>query len=101
MAKPRPFRVELSRTAARELRRLSPGERERIKDALRREAARVADPTPGRGGKSVKRFAATTMDSSAWGSPLVSDVRHRPRTCPLRALGVLARRDLDHWLRGR
>jgi mRNA-degrading endonuclease RelE of RelBE toxin-antitoxin system len=102
MAKPRPYRVELSRTAARELRRLQSAERERVKDALRREAARVADSAPGRGGKSVKAIRGhhdefQRLRVGAW--RVMFDLDREARA--LRVLGIVARRDLDRWLRRR
>jgi mRNA-degrading endonuclease RelE of RelBE toxin-antitoxin system len=102
MAKPRPFRVELSRGAARELRRLPTGERERIADALRGEAARLGDPDRGRGGNSVKTIRGQRdefhrLRVGTW--RVMFEVDREARA--LFVLGVVARRDLDRWLRGR
>jgi mRNA-degrading endonuclease RelE of RelBE toxin-antitoxin system len=96
------FRVELSRSAARELRHLPAGERQRVADALRREAARLADPALGRGGKSVKAIRGhhdefQRLRVGAW--RVMFDVDREAEV--LRVLGVVARRDLDRWLRRR
>jgi mRNA-degrading endonuclease RelE of RelBE toxin-antitoxin system len=102
MAKPRPYRVELSRSAARELRRLPTGEHERIAAALRGEAARLGDPDRGRGGKSVKAIRGQHDDFrrlrvGTW--RVMFEVDREARA--LLVLGVVARRDLDRWLRRR
>jgi mRNA-degrading endonuclease RelE of RelBE toxin-antitoxin system len=73
-----------------------------VADALRREAARLANPAPGRGAKSVKAIRGhhdefQRLRVGAW--RVMFDVDRGARI--LLVLGVVPRRDLDRWLRRR
>jgi mRNA interferase RelE/StbE len=94
------YAVRVTPAAARQLRKLDPATRSRVEKALRREADRAA--TPARGGKSVKalhgrgdRFIRLRVGDHRVMYDLIEDER------VLLVLGVVPRRDLERWLRGR
>jgi mRNA interferase RelE/StbE len=99
----RPYEVRLTPTAARQLKKLERPPRDRIREALRAQATRAADPRSGnRGGKSIKalrgrrdRFFRLRVGDYR----VMYDLLDMERT--LLVLGVVHRRDLERWLRGR
>jgi mRNA interferase RelE/StbE len=100
MASRDPYEVRVAPGAARQLRKLDPGPRSRVDRALRHEAERAA--TPRRGGKSVKtlrgqsdRFIRLRVGDHRVMYDMLDDER------VLLVLGVVPRRDLERWLRGR
>jgi mRNA interferase RelE/StbE len=102
MAKP-PYDIRLAPAAARQLRKLDKATRKRAVAAVEREARRAAVGATGqRGGKSVKAlrgradgfFRLRIGDYRA-----IYDLLDEERV--LLVLGVINRRDLERWLRGR
>lgn len=97
---PDPYDVRVAPGAARQLRKLDQGTRARVERALRREAKRIG--TARRGGKSVKavrgrgdRFIRLRVGDHRVMYDLLQDEH------VLLVLGVVPRRDLQRWLRGR
>lgn len=97
---PDPYEVRVAPGAARQLRKLDRDTRSRVEKALRREAERAG--TARRGGKSVKtlrgrgdRFMRLRVDDHRVMYDLLEDEG------AILVLGVVARRDLQRWLRGR
>jgi mRNA-degrading endonuclease RelE of RelBE toxin-antitoxin system len=95
-----PYEVRLRRAAAHELRRLDRQVRQRIDVALRHEASRVADSHAGRGGKAVKLLRGQheriyRLRVGTW--RVLYELDHERRV--LRVDAVIARRDLERWLR--
>ncbi len=95
-----PYEVRLRRAAAHELRHLGSQVRQRIDAALRHEAARVGDPDAGRGGKAVKLLRGQherihRLRVGTW--RVIYELDHGRRI--LRVDAVVARRDLERWLR--
>ena len=95
-----PYEVRVAPRATRQLRKLDPATRSRVERALRREAERAA--TARRGGKSVKtlhgrgdQFIRLRVGDHRVMYDLVEDER------VLLVLGIVPRRDLERWLRGR
>jgi mRNA interferase RelE/StbE len=97
-----PFQIQVARAAVKQLRKLDDAARRRVTTALEREAGRLSGARTGRGGKSVKTLQGR------------DDRVHRLRVGDLRVmydvveadrvllvLGVVHRRDLERWLRGR
>jgi mRNA-degrading endonuclease RelE of RelBE toxin-antitoxin system len=102
MAPPPAYEVRLSSAAARQVRRLGRPIWQRIDAELRHEAARVADPRRGRGGKAVKVLRGQherihRLRVGTW--RVLYELDHERRV--LRVDAVVPRRDLERWLRGR
>lgn len=102
MADPLPYAVRLRSGAARQLRRLDAPVRRRLETALRHEGARVADSRGCRGGKAVKLVRGQherifRLRVGTW--PILYELDHELRV--LRVDAVVARRDLERWLRDR
>ena len=100
MATPRPYEVRLSSAAARQVRRLARPTWQRIDEHLRHEAVRIADPQGGRGGKAVKLMHGQhghvhRLRVGTW--RVLYELDHERRV--LRVDAVIARRDLERWLR--
>jgi mRNA interferase RelE/StbE len=97
-----PFEIQVARAAVRQLRKLDDGARRRVATALEREAGRLGGVRPGRGGKTVKRLRG--RDDSV-NRLRVGDLRVMYDAIDedrvLLVLGVVHRRDLKRWLRGR
>jgi mRNA interferase RelE/StbE len=96
------YRVEMAPAAARQLRKLDDRASRRVRVGLRELAADVADPAGGRGGKARKtlRGTADTFHRLRIGDYRVMyDVIAADRV--VLVLGIVHRRDLERWLRGR
>jgi mRNA interferase RelE/StbE len=97
------YDIRLAPAAARQLKKLDAGAADRARGALRRQAARAASASSGkRGGKSVKglRGRADRFFRLRVGEyRVMCDVIDEERT--LLVLGIVHRRDLERWLRGR
>jgi mRNA-degrading endonuclease RelE of RelBE toxin-antitoxin system len=96
-----PYEVRLSPAAVRQLHDLSNEEGQRVRTSLAEQATRSASPGS-RGGKSLKtirgrhdRFYRLRIGELR----VVFDLIHEERV--LRVHGIVNRRDLDRWLRGR
>ena len=96
-----PYEVRLSAAAVRQLRELGDEDGRRVRAALTRQAVRSASPGS-RGGKSLKtirgrhdRFHRLRVGELR----VIFDLTHEERV--LRVHGIVSRRDLDRWLRGR
>jgi mRNA interferase RelE/StbE len=98
-----PYEVRLAPAAARGFKKLPAELRDRIRKTLRTPASRAAAGSSGkRGGKTVKavRGRADRFFRLRVGDYRVMyDVLDQERT--LLVLGVVHRRDLERWLRGR
>lgn len=100
MTSPPPFEVRLRKAAAKQVRHLEVPARVRIDAALRHEAVRVADFHEGRGGKAVKLLHGQheQIDRLRVGTwRVLYELDHERRV--LRVDAVVARRDLERWLR--
>jgi mRNA-degrading endonuclease RelE of RelBE toxin-antitoxin system len=102
MTSPSAYEVRLSTAAARQVRRLVKSSWQRIDEQLRHEAARVADPWAGRGGKAVKLVHGQhgrvyRLRVGTW--RVLYELDHDLRV--LRVDAVVPRRDLERWLRDR
>jgi mRNA interferase RelE/StbE len=96
-----PFDVKLARRAAREYEKLPVAARTRLRKALEKLAAEAAKPGS-RGGKTVKtiRGADDAFHRLRVGDYRVMfDIIGEDRV--LLVLGIVHRRDLERWLRGR
>lgn len=102
MAHP-PYEIRLAPAAARTFKKLPADVRGRVREALATEAARVARGSHGkRGGeavKSVRGRADRFMRLRVGDYRVMYDTLDDQRT--LLILGVVHRRDLERWLRGR
>jgi mRNA-degrading endonuclease RelE of RelBE toxin-antitoxin system len=99
---PAAYEVRLTEGAARQFRKLEATDRERIREALLRVAEQSASPSGLRGGKSLKqirgrrdRFFRLRVGQLRVMFDLLTEER------VLLVLGVVDRRDLERWLRGR
>ncbi|MGH2572638.1 MAG: type II toxin-antitoxin system RelE family toxin [Actinomycetota bacterium] len=95
------FEVRLSSSAERAYTSLQPSERARIRRTLLDLAAQMSERGRGRG-KKVKtiRGTADSFHRLRVGDyPVMYDVIERDRV--LLVLGIVHRRDLERWLRGR
>lgn len=95
-----PYQVRLTPAAARQLRKLDADSRKRVEKALGREAGRAS--TAKRGGKAVKTirgrgdsFVRLRVGDQRVMFDLLQDEH------VLLVLGIVHRRDLERWLRGR
>jgi len=96
------YDVRLAKAAVRSLRALEPSDRERIATALKKEAARAANPSGSRGGKTVKQIRGRRdrfYRLRVGGLRVIFDVLNDERT--LLVHDVVDRRDLERWLRSR
>ena len=98
---PRPYEIRLLPAAVRQLRSLDEEEAQRVRSELLGQAVRSASPGS-RGGKSLKairgrhdRFFRLRIGELRVVFDLVQEER------VLRVHGIVRRRDLDRWLRGR
>ena len=96
------YEVRLTKAAARQLRGLEQMHRERVRESLLRLASQSANPSGVRGGKSLKRirgrrdrFYRFRVGELRVMFDLLNDER------VLLVLGIVDRRDLERWLRGR
>lgn len=95
------YEIRLLPGAIRRLRKLSDEEGRQVRAALREQATRSASPGS-RGGKSVKtiRGRHDAFHRLRVGElRVIFDLIHDERV--LRVHGIVNRRDLDRWLRGR
>jgi mRNA-degrading endonuclease RelE of RelBE toxin-antitoxin system len=96
-----PYEIRLLPGAIRQLRKLSDEESQQVKAALHELAARRASPEL-RGGKSLKTIRGRHdrfHRLRAGDLRIVFDLMREERV--LRVHGIVDRRDLDRWLRGR
>jgi mRNA interferase RelE/StbE len=98
----RPYTVEFAPAAARQIRKLAAGDRDRVLKGTRKLAGTARSTAGGRGGKSVKtlhgrsdRFFRLRVGDHR----VMYDVLDDDRV--ILVLGVVHRRDLERWLRGR
>lgn len=96
------YQVKLGREAVRQLRKLAKADQVRVRDALITQAAAVTVGDGSRGGKSLKRIRhprERIFRLRVGELRVVFDLLAEERT--LLVLGILNRRDLERWLRGR
>jgi mRNA interferase RelE/StbE len=96
-----PYEIKLVPAAVRQLRKLNDEEEQRVRASLAEQAIRSASPGS-RGGKALKairgrddRFYRLRVGEFR----VAFDLIHEERV--LRVHGIVNRRDLDRWLRGR
>ena len=96
------YGIQLASDAARQFKKLDAADRDRVRAALIRHARRCADGDGARGGKSLKqiqgrrdRFFRLRIGEYR----VLFDVLDSDHT--LLVLGIVNRRDLERWLRGR
>jgi mRNA-degrading endonuclease RelE of RelBE toxin-antitoxin system len=102
MSSPPAYEVRLTSAATHELRRLEKPTRQRVDEALRHEAVRVGDAHAGRGGKGVKLMRSMhervyRLRVGTW--RVLYELDHDRHV--LRVDAVVARPDLERWLRDR
>ena len=96
------YRVRLGKDATRQLKRLSKSDRARVRDALVRHAATSSTADGSRGGKSLKQIQGRgdrLFRLRVGELRVMFDLLPDERT--LLVLGIVNRRDLERWLRGR
>ncbi|HVS28329.1 MAG TPA: type II toxin-antitoxin system RelE/ParE family toxin [Solirubrobacteraceae bacterium] len=98
-----PYELRLAPASARQLKKLDAQTRDRTLQALRAQGSRAAAARSGRrGGKRVKALRGRTdrfFRLRVGEYRVMYDVIDEERT--LLVLGVVHRRDLERWLRGR
>jgi len=102
VAPPNAYDVQLTKAAVKHLRNLGDPERERVRKALTRQANLGGSSSGSRGGKSLKqirgrhdRFFCLRVGELR----VMFDVLDDERTLLIH--GIVNRRDLERWLRGR
>lgn len=96
------YEVRLVPPAVRQLRKLDNDQADRVRAALERQALQTATSSGSRGGKSVKTLRGRHDQVSrlrVGELRVIFDLSHEERV--LRVLGIVHRRDLERWLRGR
>jgi mRNA-degrading endonuclease RelE of RelBE toxin-antitoxin system len=96
------YEIRVTPEAARQIRRLTGAESERLKQALHQLASDIGDSTGSRGGKSLKQIRGRR---DRFFRLRVGDLRVMFETLKeervLLIAGVVNRRDLERWLRSR
>ena len=97
-----PLEILVARAAVRHLRKLAEADRRRVATALEKEATRLSGSRAARGGKGIKRLRGRgdALNRLRVGDfRVMYDVLNEDGV--LLVLGVVHRRDLERWLRGR